>query len=837
MIKKMASLLCLLSIMATLIPNTYVFAENTNNADKKAVLLQSLGVDDATASGDATNDYLLSALSGFLYEKAEKPTAEDFARNIGIVKYGEAYDGNKVITKSEALKYAVATLGYKGYAESQGEDGVRALASTLGLIRGLGDLEDKTISVYECRELLYNMLDVEPMTAILSENQVKHIIESDQTLLSKYRDVHKIRGVLTSDGITSLDNENGCKDGYIKIDNSLYIMEKDLPVGKLLGKNIEAYVLRDDEDDLTVLYIEERTARNRELIIDAKDIDKISPDYSRLDYYENNKLKKAKIADVPKVIFNGVFYGDYNVEDFKPELGNVRLLDNNNDSKYDVIFINSYETVVVDAVDTNRKIIYNKFKTEGSMTSIELDTEVLDAVYTIADEFGDIDVTDIKKGDILLVAKSKPASNVVFEILVSRDTFAGKLQSINERDMELLVDDEKYPITESFLRYRIEEGNLNLGNTYTFFLDALGNVAYWEKVTEDGYAVIERIYRDWENDRIYASYMNIDGVWVDAPIAKKFTFGETFYSRLDVDTAYEILKDIKCEVVKLTFNQNEEIKLIETATETAIPNKNRFTKTSNKTLSWRSGVNAFTDDNTAQCKYYLEDDAKVIILPENPDNYRNRSEYEVRDALGYFRGDTQYTLSFYDFDEFGFSKMVVMRYAAKVRSTLFVVTGIKTILDEGESRAQATGYAGDFDNFTLTGVDEKAFTYANGTAVEKGDIIQVSSNAEGYVDDVALVFKLSNLEKNDGSQYLPGRQYQVSSYMAGKVEAVETGKNRIMVEINGTKYAYRLNNTATVQIYSPIEGLKNASIYDIMGQDKIFIRLSYGTVQHIIIHE
>lgn len=828
MIKKIVSLLCLLSITAMLIPNTYVFADNTNNDNNQEIVLQALGVDDATASGVATNDYFISALSGFLYEKDGKPTAEAFARSIGLIKSGEVYDGSKTITKEDALRYAVATLGYIGYAESLGEDGVRTVASNLGLTKGLGVMDSNLITVNECRALLYNMLEVEPMSAVVSEGQVKHIIESDQTLLSKYRDVHKVRGILTSDEITSLDKEAGCREGYITIDNTLYATESNVLEEKLLGKDIEAYVTRDKDDELTVLCIYEKSGRNSEIIIEAKDICAVTDDYSILEYYENNNLKKAKIADVPMVIYNGVFYGGYTVDDFKPDSGNVRLLDNNNDNKYDVIFINSYETVVVEAVDTNRKIIYNKFKTEGNIPSIDLDANALDFRYTISNEFGRIDLADIKNGDILAVAKSKSVDNVVIEILVSSDTFAGKLQRIDEGYMEILIDDEKYPITQSFLRLRNEEQNIVLGNTYTFFVDALGNVTYWQKLAEDGYAVLERVYADRDNDKLYASYMNLSGVWIDAPIAEKIKVNETLYK--DWEVAYDaVLEDIKGCVVKVTFNSDGEIKKIETATETSISNEDRFTKTPFERLIFRTGVRVFSDEATSRCKYYLDDNAKLIVIPED---YRNRYGYEVKDPMGFFQGDTPYTVAFYDIDEFGFSKLAVVNYTPQARSTLFVVSDIMMILDDDEIRSQITGYAGDFENITLAGED--GTTFSN---VEKGDIIKVSVNPEGYADGYTLVFKLSELERNNGDQYLNGTQYTSQSYMAGEVTAVDAGKDRLLININGTEYAYRLNNSATVQIYNPTDGIRSASIHDIMYGDRVFIHLSWGNVQQIVIHE
>lgn len=828
MIKKLVSLLCLLSITVTLIPNTYVFADNTNNDNNQEIVLQALGLDDATALGMATNDYFISALSGFLYEKDGKPTAEDFAKSIGLIKSGEVYDGSKTITKEDALRYAVATLGYIGYAESLGEDGVRTVASNLGLTKGLGIIDSNLITVNECRVLLHNMLEVEPMSAVVSEGQVKHIIESDQTLLSKYRDVHKVRGILTSDEITSLDKEAGCREGYITIDNTLYATESNVLEEKLLGKDIEAYVTRDKDDELTVLCIYEKSGRNSEIIIEAKDICAVTDDYSILEYYENNNLKKAKIADVPMVICNGVFYGGYTVDDFKPDSGNVRLLDNNNDNKYDVIFINSYETVVVEAVDTNRKIIYNKFKTEGNIPSIDLDANALDFRYTISNEFGRIDLADIKNGDILAVAKSKSVDNVVIEILVSSDTFAGKLQRINEGYMEILIDDESYPITQSFLRFRNEEQNIVLGNTYTFFMDALGNVAYWGKITEDGYAIVERVYVDEENEKLYASYMNLNSVWIDAPIAEKIKVNETLYK--DWDVAYDaVLEDIKGEVVKLTFNDNEEIKRIETATETSSSNEDKFTKTSYESLVYRSGVRVFSDQATGKCKYYLEDNAKLIVIPED---YRNKYGYEVRDPGGFFSGDTSYTLAFYDIDKFGFSEIAVVRYTPQVKNKLFIVLDTYSVVDDDEARSQVMGYAGDFENLTLTGVSETTF---NG--VEKGDIIKVSVNPEGYVDYISPVFKLSRLAENDGDQYMSDQQFGSVSNMAGEVVDIKSDKNRILVNINGTQYSYRISDSTTVQRYDSMEGIEKASIHDIMCGDKIFINLSWGSVQQIIIHE
>ena len=470
--KKIISFLSLLSVIVAILPCSYAMAEDTDDLNRKASVLQALGIDDVSASGIATNDYIFTSLSGFLYEKEYKPSAEDFARNIGAMDFGSVYNGSKKVTKSEAVEYAVATLGYKEYAESMGESGVKTVASSLGVTKGMWMSENEAISVDECRMMFYNMLEVEPMAAIFSDGERKLIIERGQTSLSKYRKIHRVYGVLKADEITSLNGVNGCGKGYVQIDESLYVMDDYSADSELLGKHVEAYVTTDADFEPEVLYLGERVGKNEELEINARDVEVISDDYKVLEYSIEGRLKRARIADVPRVIFNGVFYGDYTLSDFKPETGKLRLVDNNNDGRYDVIFISSYETMIVDAKDEHEMTIYNKFTSEGNLSMVSLKPDLYDVRYIIRDGLEELDFSEIKTADVLSVAKSKASENVVIEVLVSKDAVAGMLEGIDEVELEIQISDEVYPINPAFLRFKNIEGNLNVGSTYTFFLDA-----------------------------------------------------------------------------------------------------------------------------------------------------------------------------------------------------------------------------------------------------------------------------------------------------------------------------------------------------------------------------
>lgn len=821
--KKIISFLFLLSVIVTMLPCGYAMAEDTGDLKRRASVLQSLGVDDIAASGIATNDYILTSLSGFLYEKEYKPSAEDFARNIGVLDFGVIYDGSKTVTKNEAVAYAVATLGYKEYAESMGENGVTTVASSLGVTKGMRMSGDDAMSVDECRMMLYNMLEIEPMVAVYSVGERKHIIEKGQTSLSKYRNIHRIYGVLKADTITSIDKVDGCGDGFVQINDSLYAMDSYSKKSNLLGKNVEAYINTDTDYEPEVLYLGERTGTNEELEISAKDVEGISEDYLILEYYRDYRLKKAKIADVPKVIYNGVFYGKYTVPDFKPEEGKLRLVDNNDDGRYDVIFISSYETVIVDAIDAHDKTIYNRFTSDGNLPMVSLEPDTNDVKYTISDGIAELEFSDIKISDVLSVARSRSSENVAIEILVCRDVATGMLQSIDEVELEININDEVYPVTPAFFRFRNIEGNANIGGTYTFFFDALGNVAYWKKLSEDGYAVMQKAYFDDINYKTYVSYMNLDGIWIDAPIAKKLKLNENIFK--DEEIIYENLKDVKGQLVKMEFNPNGEIKKIEIATETAGYDKDMFTKTPMAQYTWRSGVRAFSDIGTAKCRYYIEDDAKLIVIPQD---YRSKSNYEVRDPVGFFSGDVDYKISAYDIDEFGFSKIIVMQYEPQIKNTLFIVAGISKVAVDGEACTRLKGHAGDFENITLTGTLNEDGKDALGD-VKEGMIIKVSLNGEGYVNKYEEVFDLSAFVDKTGTQYTS------SSYMAGSVSAIDAASGRIQIDVNGDKYTFRIDNTMTVQLYDERGNIEKSNIYSIVPRMKVFVDMSWGNVKQMIV--
>lgn len=817
MFKRTVTLLSAAAIFASALP-TGVIAKDNLNASEISAVLSGLGIDDGEVRGSATREWFAEALEGFIYEPEEKIPAEEFSRLIGITEFGATYVGDEKITVREALRCAAIALGYKAYAESLGDNGYDSVASQTGLTDNV-KLSNDFATADVCRQILYNMLDAEPMSTGLEDSRVTYTIETDKTLLSKYRDIEYIYGIVTATDETSLSGEEGMPDGYIEIDGTEYIENDGVNGAVLLGKDVEAYVKSDKYNDETVLYAGERADKNTEITIDTSDIEGVAADFSYVEYTANDKLKKAKLSSVPKVIYNGVFLGDYTADDFLPETGNVRMVDNDSDGKYDVIFINAYESVVVGAIDSSDKVLYNKFKIDGYTYSIDLGDD--DLAYTLTDGEAEVAFDDVKKGDILSIAKSRSETNKRMTIYVSTETDRGALDTVNESENELELDGEVYKLTADFIRFKADEGKqVNIGSTYKLYLDVFGNVVYWETQAEDGYAVIYKFYEGEGDSEYYVTYMNMDGEWIDAPLADKLTYNDTKFKTAEL--AYESLQSMKGKVVKIKINSSGELKKLETPTESGKSQPSKFVCTPAAEYIWRTSVKSFG------CKYYVKDDAKLVVIPED---VKDKSMYSVREPSGYFMSDGKYTVSVYDFDDFGFSSLVSMTYKSQVKNTIFTVTEVsKACNADGEAVGRLVGSAGDFNSLSLLGCNETIFDN-----VRPGDVIKIGLNSMGYVDIVST--PLARMGEGFHAVNV-SEPYGGNIYMAGTVIDIDASENKVLIDFGGSTNAFKMSTSVVVKEYNVKSSkVTQSNTNNIVPGDEVFIHMTWGMIYNMIVRK
>lgn len=550
--KKLICCLCALSIIAGMITCTPIFADGYD-VTKAVETLKALDIIESADAAKVSKDYLVSALAGFLYDEPDAlGTPEYIARLTGMLTAGEAYDGSDTATADFAVRCAVIALGYGIKAQEYGGNSAAytRIASELDITDGVSVGADAVFTMKDLVRLLYQMLDAEPLVPNFgSGSELKYEVKKGETLLSQNRGIYKVEGIETATARTSLDGESGIGTDRVELDGEKYDTEVD--ACKLLGRNVRAYV-RDENDTRTVIYIEEYEKRNDILTIEAEDIKSVSEDFSAVEYYKTEAaVKKAKIADAPSVIFNGKFYGRYTAEDLKPGIGRLELIDNDRDGRYDVINIISYETMVVDSVNTADKEITNYFAYDGSIAKLELEPDKGEVEYKIFDSEGkEIGIGAINRLDVLSVAKSKASDENYIEIYVASETCEGTIDyiDIDGDDTILSIDGIDYLESYHFKEYlKYESKELNIGDRIAAYLDFFGNVAYFKKLQED-YCIFATARYDGETDEYRITYMTLDEEWIVTPFAEKLKVNSEMMS---AEAAYVILSGMKPQVVKL----------------------------------------------------------------------------------------------------------------------------------------------------------------------------------------------------------------------------------------------------------------------------------------------
>ena len=145
-----------------------------------------------------------------------------------------------------------------------------------------------------------------------------------------------------------------------------------------IGYQTDVYYTEDAADERKAVLVTDKTNKNSTLTITSKQIKSVTERVDVIEYYKDvngSSLTKANLSPSMSVIYNGKAVAGYTMEDFTFKCGQVKLIDNDNDKKYDVAVITSYENMLAEGIDLDEKIVHNGFKYEGAIDELEADKE------------------------------------------------------------------------------------------------------------------------------------------------------------------------------------------------------------------------------------------------------------------------------------------------------------------------------------------------------------------------------------------------------------------------------------------------------------------------------
>lgn len=675
------------------------------------------------------------------------------AQRIGVLNENDTFEPDTLVTYEEAAKILVCLLGFEPEAQHRG-------GYALGYINVAGD--NKLFDNLSFK-MGVNLSGAEGATMVRNAWESKYMeydftedgyVKSDNIYMNEYLDIYKSNGILTSDGIFDFENKK-VPDGKVKIDNVLY-KNSAANLAEYFGEEIVYYYKQTKDDDVgTVLYAEPNKLSEITVINDEDISTKTT--VSEIVYTNARDVeKRIKLAPDVKVIYNGKQEFAYTKEMLMPEVGKLKVIDNNGDDFADTVISYNYETVAVNNYNSGTKYIVLKFSAEP------IAVEDYDVLYIEKDGI-QITPDNLAEWDILNICRSGNR----FIAYVSNDSASGKITAMSNDagDETLTVDDEEIPISKKFIE---KSGELKIGNKGIFHKDITGRVVCVDYNTTSGrnYAVIlQAKMEESASEKAIFKFYTKRNEKESAYGADKVKINDTSYT--PQKAVNEVLARGLYQLVSIDSNEKGEITKIDFAEDKTTDEEYKGYDSDKFTLDKKIDSTRFYNNTGAGC--HITQDTIIFDIPEDR---TNEDIYKFEDYTRIWGKDTTIkNITYYDLDKFNrVSCMVISDYDLEtppgqenvdLYDEIFIVSDVYPTIDsEGGTRTKVCGYhkhdyaefyiaeegAHNVSNFmTPNGPDRMGnpvpsndrtmwgFVGHDYTKIKTGDIMQLGYNTDGDI--------------------------------------------------------------------------------------------------------
>ena len=725
------------------------------------------------------------------------------------------------ITYGQFLTVIVKVLGYKPAAEQNGgyPTGYIGMASELKLgIKGKG--YDDYISRIEGIALVAEALEIEIMQMGYANGGVAYK-RSNKNLLEEVFDISIVDGIMDADddtGIYSLssktDNEN------LSIDGVIYKSEVK-NAKSFLGFSVRAYVLENDNDEKTVMYLCAHANKNRIYKITSEEINKQGDKY-KIEYYPDGKdsgnPQKIKLDRNTSVIYNqkyiGNLYADFiTAEDLSPENGEVYIIDNNNDGATDVIFITSYETYIAKNISAFEERIYYETDAATADNYLDLSNDSMRTVQILNMDNVEIGYDSIKYDDVVCVMQPKNSDDFI-KVVVSAKKVHGTVSLVNEDNDYVEIDGTGYKISQYFKdNYR-----LRLGQYGVFSLDINNRIvkADYRSDSSDKYAYLIAAAADEWTDSLRFKMFTQDGEIVVYECADKVQLNNVRSNKAQI---YAALRDsaetghaVKNQLLKIRLNADKKINRIYTAYDNTASGKeleNTFS------LDYQNDNAYYIVDKINQ-KYYV---GKMAIIFKIPSDMSDEKNFAIKSNMP---GNTHYNMALYDIDICNRAAAAVVRSDDSEKIEREIVDNVIVVEEVfegiGKDNEPIVGITGMYngEKIELYAETEGVFTESDGgrwgydgTSIKElgfGDVIQIHKNEQGIIDAFRLIYKNEPdapyfYKQSDGNIFETLGNFNHQALVALHNRVVRTSNTSFIMDEKNEKMINFTGDRFTLNIY------------------------------------
>lgn len=468
-----------------------------NRAEFSALIARVLGLEQSAGAfqdqmvfQDVAPDYWAA---GYIHAVA----------GLGIINgYGDGTFGPEdPVTLEQACKMVLECMGYGILAAENGgyPAGYIATAAQYGLTRDITLETTAPLPRGDAAMLLAQALDVDLIEREYgSDTYARQPGVTLRTKLCEQLDLEQKEGIVTANSYTSLQGSTGMVEGRIAIDGEVYRVGQT-GLDNLLGYRVEYYASTSGSGATSLYSIQPAANRNQMVSFLPEEIDEIQADAFSV-FQEGSGRATEYQLDLPvQTVYNGKYMPDAGREDWDIQNGRIRLLDNDGDEQYELVFVDEIETYLVGSVDAEKELInLNTFSSQVPNQfdgKTYIDCQGTDPLVRFCNVDGEaLELADIAPMQLIGVLQSEDGELVT--VISGTAPFDGTVDAVDETEAEVVIDGESYDLAKNDQGVPLLE--LNPGDEGRFWLDVMGRVAAKNITTSaNGYgAEIETVNQD-----------------------------------------------------------------------------------------------------------------------------------------------------------------------------------------------------------------------------------------------------------------------------------------------------------------------------------------------------
>lgn len=712
---------------------------------------------DAVSRGAAVSIALrltgIEAVKGSPMPFIDVPTGHAYAAEIATASVvgmvngvgGSEFRPDEPVELDAFLKMMIIALGYKVVAEDGGgfPYGYLSVAAEKNLLDGISA---DTVTYNIAAGIAVNAFDI-PLLEVdyYTYEGAQSYREEGKTVLDNM-DVVEIKGRVTKNTISSLQSPRNSISRFSEIDGFTVLT----PAGEVdpyLGYNVRAYVAATDDENERILYYA-KPYNNNEFILDGIPLESAVVSFATnvIEYQtDTGKHQKLRLSPEAEIIFNGVASAERSEAVILPENGKTVFVDSDRDDVYECILVESYRDFLVDRVNVASEIIYDKFGKK-----LEISDEKADIVF-IKDESGaNVSLSSITEWKILSVKDSGVYAMDgirAVEITVSSKAVSGTLEDAekDDEDTYYTVDGVKYKRSADYINSASSEViEPKVGDSGTFYVTVRGEIiGFSQSSIEDlknriGFLVDAAMEKGLSGKAKMKIYVANSGMQI-MELKDKVRLDAQNVKQEDIISQFEN-GVITPDVIRYRLDENGLISDIDTVETTVDEGKNSLIRqidSRNNGLVHHNVIKSFGE------KIIVDTTSTIFEIPVSAEGVPSYDDIKTV-TLSAFQHDANYKISAYATNTDAILSSVMVHWApfgttTMAISDMFLVSGVKTVLDEDRNEVEAV---------TGLGKNGEKTYYSGGMIfgandIEKGDIILCTTDSSGDVTEVEIIFDIS----------------------------------------------------------------------------------------------